>query len=481
MKSVGMLIQTLASLAIVGGGVAGYFAMGEPEVIRRPPRRAGSPVVKTIEAERHREELRIEVDGVVNPFRQVEIAAEVRGRIAKKSPNCRKGREVHKGELLIEIDSRDYLLDVQKLEEELAQADAMIRELEVEMQTAVNQKELTTQQLEIDVRQLERNLRLSSTAAASQSELDTARRAELATRNALQEITDGQKLLQQRLVRMESAKQLVRANLKKAELALERTKVHSPLDGVIVDEKVEQDGYVQAGSPVIVIQDNSQFDVVCKLHMRQMHWLWRSQVASEASAAQSQVQSNEAIDSGSESDNQTVVKPVAQQFASAGYEFPEATAQVVFDLDGVAYQWSGVVDRYDGAGIDAQTRMVPCRVHIDQPRSVTVLSGGENESSRDLSVDQAPALMTGMFVKVQIFVTPPMPLIRIPQNAIQPGEIVWTVRNGTLVSQPVLRASVEDGFVVAYEDSDGLTAGDAIVVSPLATPFDGKKVEGVTK
>ena len=486
MKSVAMVIQTVASFAIVAGGIAGYFAMGEPEVVKRPPSRGGAPVVTTVQATRHQEDLRIEVDGVVIPFRQIEIAAEVRGRVSAKSPNCRKGREVKKGELLIEIDPRDYELDVQRLEEELAQADAMIRELEVEIQTAENQKELTTQQLEIDTRQLERNLRLSSTAAASQSELDTARRTELSTKNALREIADSQHLLRQRLVRMESGKDLVRANLEKAELALARTKVFSPLDGVIVEESVEQDGYVQAGNTVIVIQDNSQFDVACKLHMRQMHWLWRSQSASHNQnpaetlpADPIEVDDAEpvAIQSAIETDRQLESK----QLASAGYGFPEATARITFELDGNAYQWNGVVDRFDGAGIDAKTRMVPCRVHIDQPLTVTMATKQIPESSDAGSIDRPPTLMTGMFVKVQIFVPPPMPLIRVPQNAIQPGEIVWTVSEGTLVSRPVRRASVEDEFVVAYEDPDGLTAGDAVVVSPLATPFDGKKVKEVVQ
>jgi len=480
MKSLGTIIQWIVSLAVVGGGIFGFFAMGEPEVFKRPPIREGALAVQTIRAASHQENLCIEVDGVVIPFRQVEIAAEVRGRVSKKSPNCRKGREVKRGELLIEIDSRDYELDVQRLEEELEQADAMIRELEVEIQNAENQKELTTQQLEIDTRQLERNMLLSSTNAASQTELDTARRTELATRNAFREIRDSQQLLRQRLIRMESGKDLVRANYEKAQLALDRTKIHSPLDGVIVEESVEQDGYVQSGNPVIVIQDNSQFDVTCKLHMRQMHWLWQSQSSTTATdpANQDSVQADMVSDQVRAADRDEADED-STQMVSAGYDFPEVTALVNFDLGGTTYQWSGMVDRYDGAGIDAQTRMVPCRVHIDQPLNVTALFGSDSDLGESDTASRPPALMTGMFVKVQMFVPPPMPLIRVPQNAIQPGDVVWTVREGALVSCPVRRATVEGDFVIAYEEADGLMVGDSIVVSPLATPFDGQKVKEV--
>lgn len=485
MKSLGLIVQSVISLAIVGGSIFGYFAMGEPEVAKRPPIRIGAPVVQTIPAKRHEEDLRIEVDGVVIPFRRVEIAAEVQGRVATRSENCRKGREVRRGELLIEIDPRDYQLDVKRLEEELEQADAMIREVELEIQTAENQKDLITQQLAIDTRQLERNRRLSSTAAASQSEIDSAMRAELITRNTLREIIDSQNLLRQRLVRLESGKDLVRANLDKAALALERTKIFSPIDGVIVDESVEQDGYVQAGSTVVVVQDNSQFDVTCKLHMRQMHWLWQTQsVSNESSPNQLKTDTKSQTDTEPRKVSEGDTEPqqvIATALSSSGYDFPEAKAIVAFELEGREYQWNGMLDRYDGAGIDAQTRMVPCRVHIDRPMSVALVSGVDESADPVGEVSQPPALMTGMFVKVQIFVSPPMPLVRIPQKAIQPGDIVWCVRDGALVSHDVQRAVVEGDDVIAYEEADGLVAGDQIVVSPLASPFDGMAVEEVAK
>jgi multidrug resistance efflux pump len=202
------------------------------------------------------------------PFRQIDIAAQVSGRIAYNADNCRTGRVVKLDEVLIRIDPQDYELEVTRLEEELEQADAMIRELQLEITTAENQIVLAKQQLEIDVRQLDRNMRLSTTSAVSQTELDTARRAELTTRNTMQSLQDNRNLLNQRLVRMDSGKALVAANLQKARLALERTEIRAPLEGIIVSENVEQDGYIQAGSTLITLQDSSQLDVACKLHMR---------------------------------------------------------------------------------------------------------------------------------------------------------------------------------------------------------------------
>ena len=510
MKSLGMIVQSVVSLLILAAGIYGYFLMGEPEVSKRPTNRGGITVVVTEVVASHQEGLKINLDGVVTPFRQIEIAAEVQGRISFKAENCRKGLEVNKGDVLIEIDPRDYELDVRRLEEELEQADAMIRELEVEIQTAENQKELTSQQLAIDSRQLDRNQRLSTTAAASQSELDVAKRAELITRNALQEITDKQNLLRQRLVRMESGKDLVRANLEKSNLALERTKIISPIDGVVVDESAEKDGYVQAGKPVVVIQDNSQLDVACKLHMRQMHWLWQSQeqrpgksvdsaatgkesderkrTASEGADSAVSGQLPEASVGGSPATANDVLQdggvgiegsPSGPDVSgqTRGYKFPRAEATITFQLGGTAYEWTGVLDRYDGAGMDSKTRMVPCRIHIDDPYKVTYRSLSDPTAKTALGAEQPPTLMTGMFVGVQVDANPPVPLIRVPQKAIHPGDAVWIVKDGELHRHVLKIATSAVDDVIAYQEPMGLQAGDKIVVSPLAIPVDGMKVK----
>ncbi len=373
MNSLAPAHRVAVSLLLLGIGVGGFVWMGTPEVPTRPPEEKTVPVVKTAIAQDHKDGIQFVVDGVVVPFRQIEIAAQVSGRIEFKAAECQTGRAVKKGDLLVRIEQSDYDLEVKRLKEEVTQAQAMINELDVELETADNQIASAREQLAIDVRQLDRNKDLLSRQAASDSEVDSARRTELATRNSLQTLIDQKSLLGRRRLRLESAKVLGQANLEKAELALSRTEIRSPLDGVVVSENVEQDGYIQAGSTVISLQDTSSLDVTCKLHMRQMHWLWQGQSASESVGALTQA-----------------------------YDFPETPATVIYDLGESTYEWKGVVDRYDGAGIDNQTRMVPCRVHVKDPLSVTA-----RDSERS-ATENPPTLMTGMFVKVRVDARPPI-------------------------------------------------------------------------
>lgn len=73
--------------------------------------------VRTAFVEKGDGHIEIDADGVVVPIREVTLAAEVPGRIMKKSANCRAGKFVKAGTVLFEIDNRDYQLDVARLEE----------------------------------------------------------------------------------------------------------------------------------------------------------------------------------------------------------------------------------------------------------------------------------------------------------------------------------------------------------------------------
>jgi hypothetical protein len=64
----------------------------------------------------------------------------------------------------------------------------------------------------------------------------------------------------------------------------------------------------------------------------------------------------------------------------------------------------------------------------------------------------------------------------LPQEAIQPGNAVWTVDNGRLRRKEVSIVSSDSEFVVAFQEEGGLQAGNPVVVSPLATPIEGLEV-----
>lgn len=445
MKEDFSIVRLLISLVILGAGIGGFLLMGAPEVAKRPPARKSARVVQTVVVPKHDKGIQFEVDGVVVPYRQIDIAAEVSGRIDYKAPECRLGNTVTEEQLLFRIDQSDYKLEIKRLTEEVNQADTLMKELKAEIDTIDNQIASAQSQLDIDERQVERAKAMVDRRAGSESELDTWRRTALTTKTSMQKMKDDKVMLVQKRERLKSAKALQEANLEKATADLRRTEIRSPMDGVVVSDDVEQEGYVQSGSTLVRIQDTSQLDVTCKLHMRQMNWLWQSNGKG----------------------------PAAEPQTNDGYDFPKTPAKVIYDLGGVQYQWEGVVNRFDGAGIDNQTRMVPCRI------GVTAMTGKPVKEKNEGSNIKPPTLLTGMFVTVRIKATPPIPLVRIPQRAIQPGNAVWTVVDGKLKQKKIRIANSTESHVIAYQETDGLKAGDVVVVSPMATPVEGSLVEDI--
>ncbi|MEM9367412.1 MAG: hypothetical protein AAGD07_15585 [Planctomycetota bacterium] len=472
------ILRSVLSLLILGGGIASFQFLGVAEVPTRPPIPESKPLVETVAAIPHTQGISFEVDGAVVPYRQISIAAEVGGRVTYKADDCRMGCRVTKGELLVKIDATDYKLEVRRLEEELRGAESQINELEAEIATVSNQVEATRKQTEIDARQLDRVRATQLRKAASASEVDTAARTLLASQNQLQQLQDQKTLLTRRRARLESAAALSEANLEKANVNVKRTEIFSPIDAIVVNDSVEQDGYVQPGSVALILQDTSQVDVSCKLQMKQMDWLWQSsRVVEPSRSTDGPSDLSLETDAVAPEDSKQLV---ATQGMDSGESFPVTPARIRYELGGRTYQWNGQVDRYDGAGIDSQTRMVPCRIHVSDPDASVILSDNPEAPLGPLPVTPNKAsdqsLLTGMFVKAVIDTRPPLPFLRVPQAALQPGNHVWIVVDGQLQRRDVRIATADQANVIVYQEAGGLKPGDAVVVSPMATPLEGALV-----
>ena len=329
---VGEVVRIAAPLAILAGGIVAFFALAG---LKRPPERVAesslAPLVETIVVEPHQGGLDIDVDGVVVPFREIDLSAEVSGRIAKRSALCRAGTYVTRGTALIEIDPRDYALEAERLKRELAQAATALDELDVEVSNTQSLFKLSKEQLALQRRELERQQGLAGKRIVTDSDLDDAKRNELSAVNAALTLSNELQLLGTRRSRLESARDLQQSQLEKALLDLSRTKVAAPIDGVIIREMVEEDSYVQKGTSLVKLEDTSAVEVKCSLRMEDLYWLW----------------------------SQTGDKP--EPSPTRDYQLPPAPVTISYDLAGRRYLWDGVLSRFDGIGVDERNahRAVP--------------------------------------------------------------------------------------------------------------------------
>ncbi len=445
MKHQFAVVGRLLPLLVILAGIGGFVALGSrPAVEPKDRGDAVLPLVEVVTTQKHEQGLDFKVDGVAVPYRELLLTAKVGGSIDVKADVCKAGRFVKKNTVLMEIDPRDFRLEVERLTQELRQAEGNLKEVDVEATNTGAMLKLAANELELREKELARSLRLFGRDVGTDSEIDAAKRNKLQAENSQLTLQNDARLLAAKRERLIHAKALVQSQLDKANLDLQRTRIVAPVDGVIVKDHVEAGTYVQTGATLITFEDTSAIEVRCNLRMEELNWLWKQR-------------------------NPNLVKAEPESVQTE-YQFPTTEATVVYELSGQRFTWRGNLSRYDGVGLDERTRTVPCRVFVDNPRAVG-LEGSDGLASDSPTVSGPPALVRGMFVSVRIHARPNVPLLRLPERAIRPGNEVWLVRNGKLDRCHVTVALVTPAGVLIDASRSDLSPGDQVITTPMtATP-----------
>ncbi len=426
---------------ILAVGLGGLI--GSSKLKKDPPKKEIPlfiPNVKTVTVEPFSGTLTMDLDGTVVPLREVSIATEVVGRIKYKSPDCRAGNFVTQGTLLFEIDAVDFELEVKRLQQEVAQAEIGIDEIDVELNNYRELMELAAEDRNLQLREVERLKSLVSNRVVTESELDRALGIEVTKRNSLQALTNQVKTMIPRRASLVATVGLAKTRLEKAQLDLQRTKITAPVDGIVIDDLVEVNSFVTRGATLTNIEDTSAIEVQCNLRSDQLFWLWAADTSDMSSASL--------------------------------YELPHAKARVIFRVGGREYEWDATLSRYEGSGIDEQTRTVPCRLLVDNPTEVRI----RNESPGMQNFGKPPALVRGMFVAVEIETDTSAELLRIPLAARQLGGTVWLAKDGRLQIETVKIAKQLPDAILVYMNSTIVRPGDELIITPIAKVKDGMEI-----
>lgn len=433
--------------------------------------------VQVVPVEPHTSGIDFKVDGQVVPYRSLDIAPEVSGIVIAKSEKARSGCFVHRGDLLFEIEPKDFDLEVTRSKKAVDQAEVEISEVKVQIANTKSEIEISDKQLEIKKRDLAR-YEQANEGVYSASEIDSARTTVLTCQESLTKLNNQLRLYNAQLARYEASLSQAKISLELAELNLRRTRITAPIDGVITSHTVEINSYVQKGTVCVTLQDTSKLEIQCFLHMKQMSWLWQSP--------------NDAKVSLTEAANRA---PEAR-----GYEIPPTDATVFYELEGNRWSWTGKLTTSDSGSLDPKTRMMLCRVTIDDPSLVTYASAikkrretalgspitekspangelnGELNGDDSLFRNAPPTLLSGMYVSILVHAKPVIPLYCVPEQALLPGNKIWTATNGILQQHEIRVAATTPRGVLFYAQPEGVQEKDQVVVSPLASPTEGSKV-----
>ena len=421
--------RVVISLSIV---LAGVIVMLTLSLLPRKPRE-----IAATDTERRLEgipvkmgpvELTVSGFGKAMPVQMIDISAEVKAMIKVKRTNLKAGTLVRKDEILLELNAGDY-------EASLKMARAEVRRLKSEkaikhQYIAGTEKEL---QKQIRVGELEETFyqRIKALAAKNASSRTDLEKAEMAKQ--IQDrliITTNRSLSTAKLEQESLDAQIAKAEGEEniAELNIRRCTVRSPVTGRLRNIFVDQGEYVNVGTKLFEIADDSRLEIPVFL---------------------------EAGEAVKVLPLQTVDSSYANWFAdTAGLP-----VEIAWVEDPGRCSWSGKIVRLDR--FDPETGTFNFIVSPERPL---------RPDARTLP------LVDGMFCRVT-FIGRTLPhAMRIPWTAIQYENSVYVAdRGGRLQQRPVkVYCSNGDQLVV----DSGLNDGEKLILQKLPRgAVNGMKVK----
>ena len=218
-------------ILLAGGGIFWIMvASGAPPQRQEKPYLG--PLVKGIKAPARSVQVLVEGQGTVQPSAQIELVPQVGGVVVWKSPQLEQGGFFAKGDLLLQIEPRDYELAMERTGAEVAQAKFQL--------------ELAREE-----------------AAVARQEWDLLKETENPSQLVL-------RLPQLRAA--ETAHKAAQARLDEAQLRLERTKLYAPFDGRVRQTALDQGQYVRAGQAVARLYSIEKAQIVVPVPDEDLAW-----------------------------------------------------------------------------------------------------------------------------------------------------------------------------------------------------------------
>jgi RND family efflux transporter MFP subunit len=320
-------------------------------------------------------------------LREINLVPEVGGKVVRVSPVLVNGGVFRKDDTLLQIAPVDYELAVTLAKAKVKDAESRLELAEEEALAAVEEWQL---------------LYPDSSSENKKPPALVAKEPQLAAAQA----------------RLEADK----ADLRKALLNLERTRLKAPFNGRVGEEKVDIGQYVSPGQNLGTLYSTEAAEIVVPLEGGDLFWF---------------------------------DVPAFTSTDGSG-----APAVVRASIAGRELSWPGKVVRTEGR-LDERTRMIHVVVRVDKPYA------------------RKPPLVFGLFVTVEIEGRKIENAAIIPRGALHQGNVVWILdKESRLRFREVEVARIQGDEVLVTE---GLADGETVITTPLKAVTDGMAVRKVSE
>lgn len=422
-----LILVRVALIAVIL--LIGVFGMKKLASLRKPPvrQRLQEPVYQAEAIRVAPEDVVVNLDGfgTVRSRRRVNISPEVSGRIIQHHSRLQVGEIVPQGEILFQIDPRDY-------EVALLQAKAEVDRLKAERERLRTSQQNDSKRLEIARRssQLMESDFLRVKGLFEQDQVGTKAGVEQAERQFNQQreavviLENALALYPTQLAENQARQQSAEAAHNKARVNLERATVKAEFTARIAFEDVEVDQVVSPGRNLVTLVDDSVLEIPVSLDSREAQ-RWLPFISSAEGSAWFELESQ-----------------------------PE-----------VSVRWV-----QDNSDRDFLGRLIRVEDYDSSTRTIVVIV----EIRAEDQVPNAAPLVEGMFCRVQIPGRVAQSVYRLPASSVS--------HEGFVVRAKESRISTRNVEVILRKEqevlvSGGLEPGDIVVTSRLAKIIDGASLE----
>ncbi len=423
----------LAAVAVLAaGGVLTRYLIQNPRIAKTVASIEEARLVRTVRLARQNKTFLISAFGTVRPRNEVQVVAEVSGRVIRRSPGFRDGGFVKKGDVLFEIAPVKYKLAVAQRRAEIAQLEADMARLVQEEKNYRADLAIARRHFTVVQNELRRNQRLRKQKVISPGKLDVSRRAVLIQEREVQRIHNLLALVAPNIAQIKAALDVTRARLEEARLNLSRTRLTAPFDARVRGTSLEVGAYIRDGNSVGAIFDTAVLEVPVSIPVEDARWAFRRLRGLRFPRSQDE----------------------APQFLPS--------AKIVWSRFGETFEWEGRVTLV-GAGLDETTRAVTLVAEVAEP-------------FRKWVPGKHPPLTVGMFVKVEIRGVTLPDVYVIPRSALHPGDRIFIFREGALDMRPVkvIRKGQDEAVF-----ENGAREGERLILSPIPAAVPGMKLRSV--
>jgi len=429
--------KALPAIAVVGIALMIAIIKLQPDLSHNLTERP-STAVSYIELQQHLIKPEIVGYGTVRPDLDLQAKAEVTGRVTYIHPALKKGEVFTKDTVVIQIDDKDYLLQLKQAEADLIATEAQLKEMQINIENNTIDLSIAKEKLNVRQKEYARLTKLRKSGSVSQSSLEKEKQKLWQQKQEMQQLTNKQTTLPSQLEVVKAQLEISKAKLEKSQRDLERTKVKIPFTGRISKVSTVQDQYVATGSPLfdafglekIVI--NAQFPV--------------NQFRLFAKTFNTKVHSADSIES---------TLDMKQLMSSFGLTARVSVAGGDFN------DWSAKVERFSD-DLDPQSRTVGVIVSV-------------TDSYKQMKPGSRPPLLEGMYMQVALQ-SQAIYTVVFPRFALHENQIYSITEDNLLKRVDVFNVQVQGSLVLAQSE---LKPGDKIITSDIFPAVEGMRLTPV--